>query len=288
MPTPSVGELSGVVALSSRDVWVAGKQILHFDGSGWRAFQLPAPAGYRVSEPLLQADEVVNDLAASSPNDVWAAGALITDHGTNGLILHWDGARWRVEPTETLTTQWSSSFQAVKVRSATDAWVVGTRGSSPASLGGIPLAGYWNGSSWNLFPSPPEGLPIPSPPSGTLFDVALTGTSDVWVAGTDLAERGFIERWHGSEVTGLSPIEVVLHVANPPDFHSIGAASPDDVWAAGGDAIWNWDGRIWRVATRLGPGSSLLGITARAGEIWAVGSGPSGSILVEHYCPGGA
>jgi hypothetical protein len=44
--------------------------------------------------------DVLNGVAAISPNDVWAVGNFMSTGGTGqqSLIEHWDGVQWRIVP----------------------------------------------------------------------------------------------------------------------------------------------------------------------------------------------
>jgi hypothetical protein len=83
-------ELTGVAAISTRDVWAVGvyvdggEQVLteHWDGSRWTI--VPAPAVF-----------TINGAAAAGSNDVWAVGWNIS----HSVIEHWDGSTWKVVPS---------------------------------------------------------------------------------------------------------------------------------------------------------------------------------------------
>lgn len=83
-PTPQVGGLSAISAVSSSDVWAAGDSLLHWDGKEWAAEYVPgggAEAGFY-------------DITAITANDVWAVG-YNRPTGSTGpgkpYLFHWDG-----------------------------------------------------------------------------------------------------------------------------------------------------------------------------------------------------
>ena len=96
-------ELFDLVAISPRDVWAVGDETggrfleMHWDGRRWTSYsQLPPNGGYG-----LDYDPEMAAVAATGPNDVWAAG----DAGNSGgpdwadtVVLHWNGTAWRSVP----------------------------------------------------------------------------------------------------------------------------------------------------------------------------------------------
>lgn len=106
-----LGVLNDVVALSPSDVWVAVSTggprfgaVLHWDGSTLTQVNLPWSAG---------------KLAASSANDVWAAGS--------GL-QHWDGNEWRTVIAGYPGDEPNYGFTGISVfanQSSYEVWAVG-------------------------------------------------------------------------------------------------------------------------------------------------------------------
>ncbi len=85
--------LSGVVALSSSDVWAVGDDydftnqvdstlIEHWDGGAWSIAPSPSPG----------TGSYLDGVAAAADDDVWAVGAT----SSQPLIEHWDGSEWSV------------------------------------------------------------------------------------------------------------------------------------------------------------------------------------------------
>ncbi len=93
--TPSTGEgnLLGVSASSSTDVWAVGnvginQLIEHWNGARWSV----------VAAPALD-DTSLNAVTALGPNDVWAVGNGDFSGSPTPLSEHWDGSAWSVAPS---------------------------------------------------------------------------------------------------------------------------------------------------------------------------------------------
>ena len=90
--TPSNGEgnLLGVSASSSTDVWAVGNAginqvIEHWNGARWSVVTAPAP--YNTG---------LNAVTALGPNDAWAVGNGHFSGSPLPLLEHWDGSAWSV------------------------------------------------------------------------------------------------------------------------------------------------------------------------------------------------
>ena len=102
-------ERDAIDAVSENDVWTlgqdlsyedAGDYILHWDGRRETRFTHDGPWG----------------IAAASPTSGFAVGYYD--------IVHWDGTRWRVQPTAFLA-QHDTHLEAVSAISGSEAWAVG-------------------------------------------------------------------------------------------------------------------------------------------------------------------
>src|SRR5205823_1241808 len=90
-------------------------QILHWDGSQWSA--VPSPNSGTDNNYLYAA-------AATSANDVWAAGSYVASSGnTQTLIEHWNGSQWAVVSSPNSGVH--SFLNALTATSANDAWAAG-------------------------------------------------------------------------------------------------------------------------------------------------------------------
>ncbi len=185
------GELQGVSAVASEDVWTVGfarDETLteHWDGSSWSV--VPSRNKGTLGS-YLQA------VSTDGPDDAWAVGEwlvrVVQGPGQirrdvyRPLILHWDGVRWaRVKPPAGL-----SALSAVAAIAQDDAWAVGSADSRTVAI-------HWDGESWTTVPTPSPGV------SAGLGGVADLGPSDVWAVGNRRRHLGdptrtLIERWDG-------------------------------------------------------------------------------------------
>jgi hypothetical protein len=89
----------GIHGTSASDIFAVGTEVQHFDGTAWTVMEGPT--------------EVLNDVFAVAPNDVWAVGE-------NGYITHYDGATWTTVPSGT-----TRRLLAVHGSGPTDLWAVG-------------------------------------------------------------------------------------------------------------------------------------------------------------------
>lgn len=90
--------IEAIEPLSPDDGWAVGDSILRFDGSTW------------VEEEDAMLPGRLSSVAAVSPQDIWAVGAVVADDGTSrALVMRFDGQRWsivdgpRVPGSEALT-----------------------------------------------------------------------------------------------------------------------------------------------------------------------------------------
>jgi hypothetical protein len=142
-------------------------------------------------------------VTALSPEDAWAVGDVLDPAvGAHPLIEHWNGDAWTVVPSP--TTGVSASPSAVAGISPTDVWAVGrfaVEGSSEAV--GRTFVQHWNGSDWQIVPSPNAGIEPRG--NGTLAGVFALATDDVWAVGsyypreTNPTLQPLIEHWNGEE-----------------------------------------------------------------------------------------
>jgi len=130
VPTPSDGAFSvlyRVAAVAGDDVWAVGASaggavgegrrstlVQHWDGTSWRVIESPS---------LGDGDNVLVDVAAAHPEDVWAVG--YRDGGA--LVVHWDGKGWAAFPSP----GGAGALQGVSVAADGAWWAVGQNGSAP-------------------------------------------------------------------------------------------------------------------------------------------------------------
>src|SRR6266571_589362 len=120
----------------------------------------------------------LNGIVAVSASDVWAVGSS----NGNTLIEHWNGSSWKAVPSPNPGVQYvDAGLSSVAALSASNVWAVGSYidviGDS------YTLSEHWNGSSWNVVPSPNPGLQYLDV---SLSSVAALSASDVWAVGSYL------------------------------------------------------------------------------------------------------
>jgi S-layer homology domain len=241
----------------------------HWDGRSWQIWNVQRSGSSGSSGPGWPYDEALSGLAARTVDDVWAVGYYSdVPTSTQTVIRHWNGSAWTTEPSGTMV----GALSDVAAIAADDAWAVG---------GDIIL--HWDGTSWS--PSP-----HPSPAPGYSLDsIAAVSSTDVWAVGSFTPHSSgapiltLAMHWDG---TAWQPVDT----PNPSPgginyLVSAAAAGTGEVWAVGWHSpalyedgialIERWDGTSWSVmdhpAGALGS-SSLNGISALSGEVWAVGA----------------
>ena len=191
---------------------------------------------------------------------------------------------WQVVPSPSTPAAYNW-FNGVAAFSTNDVWAVGQAQYYPSPL--EPLVEHWNGTAWNIAPTPSTGTE-----NGFNAVATIPGTHDLWAVGTG----GLAELWNGTEwkIIPTAPV-------NSPSFSGVVALSATDAWAVGtfsgqipyAPLVEHWNGKKWSqipVPYLQGSiGSFLNGITAlSATDLWAVGTDDKGSsaplsTLVEHW-----
>jgi hypothetical protein len=231
------------------------------------------------------ATPVTNELlgiTAVSGNDVWAVGWAQDPSGPpyvkKTLIEHFNGSAWGVVPSPNLPGDTQSELHSVSGASANDVWAVGH--SHNGSLPSRTMIQHWNGSQWNVVPSP-----SPADQLNELRGVAALSAFDAWAVGYSSDSQSasnidtLILHWDGAQWREV-PSPNFTGVAN--QLFGISAISANDIWAvgaAGGYAIaMHWNGSAWSfvaVAQDAGLSSEVLAAVSgsAANDVWAVGRG---------------
>jgi len=230
VPSPSPGtgtnSLQGVAAVSANDVWAVGfyggsgmgrSLTMHWDGSAWNV--TPTPEIGTDGNMLLAVD-------AASGDDVWAVGSYdVPSNGSHTLVLHWDGSSWAVVPSPSVGTD-NNQLYGISVISANDIWAVGYHVNS--SSAGRTLILHWNGSIWEIIPSPNVGNDY-----NQLYGVDAASDNDAWAVGTYVSNGlnvSLVMHWDGS-IWSVTPSPNV----GIGDMHLGGVAtvSTHDAWIIG-------------------------------------------------------
>ncbi len=292
VPSPNPGtnfnHLFGVAALSATDAWAVGRTansdpldrwpkglMERWDGTQWSA--LP---------PVGIGDEGTsfNSVAAVSVNDVWAVGGFLSSDGVSGpfvgtAVAHWNGASWDyVNSGPTIPFSGRNGFSGVSAVSSSDVWAVGSGGGSGQQQ---TLVGHWDGTRWDLVPSPNVG-----DSANVLNGIAAVSANDIWAVGfsanSTSPTRTLVEHWDGTSWS-VVPSPNVGDSANL--LFGVAAVSANDVWAVGYNVtssgttaglIQHWDGTSWSVVPNPGTGALFGTAASSANDVWAVGN------LIEH------
>ncbi len=300
VPNPNPGTKSyfikAVSAVSTNDVWDVGftadkngnnhKTLTeHWDGTQWSIIPSPNPGNQ---------DNFLEGMVAVSTSNVWAVGLGISSSGGFALILHWNGTQWSVVPSPNPGSTFYSLGEARAV-SANDIWSVG----QAVNNNGVfkTLIEHWNGTKWNIVPSPNVGSN-----NNFLNSVTTVSANNVWAVGTSTNnsknDRTLTMHWDGSQWSVVNSPNVGSQTN---DLFEVAAASANDIWTVGRyinnknvsqTLIQHWDGSKWSIvpSPNFDLGNNILqGLTViSTNDVWAVGlyanSGNINRTLIEHCC----
>jgi len=195
----------------------------------------------------------------------------------------------------TCSTSWSAADQppnpggpsrpnilnGTAVLSAGNAWAVGLYQGAVADR---TLIVHWNGTAWQVVPSPNPGGPNRE---NSLSGVAAVSAHDIWAVGmydNGSADRTLIEHWNGA-VWKVVPSPNLGGPNNENILAGVVATSASNAWAVGkysdGPAfqtlLEHWNGTTWKIVPSPNPGgqdvnNALTAVTAASGsDAWAVG-----------------
>lgn len=244
----------------------------------WRVMSGANPSG-------ALADELYG-VAAISANDVWGVGYWGTSLSApdNPLIEQYNGSVWNVVPGPTPSNFQGGHLNAVAATSAQDVWAVGVYYNTALNAS-VTLIEHYNGTAWNIIPSP-----NPSSTGGSLLSVSADASNDVWAAGYNISTAGhfstLVEHYDGTSWS-IVPSPNVSGSSGPVDnlLVSVSAVSNTSVWAVGSEGnysssqfatlIERWDGTSWSIVPSLNGSlvnSQLNGVAARSStDVMAVG-----------------
>src|ERR1700733_360855 len=128
---------------------------------------IAAPVITIQTPPALIQTGNLNAVSAVSTSEAWAAGSL---------LAHFDGTTW----TPFTNPVANSTLADVTDIASSDAWAVGN--VIPTGTDASLVALNWNGTSWSAVATPP-----PPGASPVFTSVASTASSDIWIAGSQIA-----------------------------------------------------------------------------------------------------
>jgi hypothetical protein len=216
--------LTSIAALGSDDVWAVGYSMPnysraiaeHWDGHDWRSVPTPDP-GDAVGARFTSAFALATD-------DVWAVGWRYFPDSQVTLIEHWDGRGWTMVPSPNVGKADDNFLQAVAATSHQDVWAAGYHYPPAEGLMG-PVIQHWEGSHWNLLPTPTY------PSDHGLNGMAAVGPQDVWAVGSGLRNEGFrplVLHWDGKGWAETAACDLF-----GTELTSMVAFRSGDVWAVG-------------------------------------------------------
>jgi len=261
------------------------------DVPSWQVIPSQNPSAYT---------NYLQGVSALSENDAWAVGYYNTSSGSPAysLVERWNGSQWTSMTVPHVGSS-SNRLAAVEAIAPNDVWAVGHyRYVTQPDPYDQTLILHWNGSQWDV---------IPSPNSGTwnnfLYSISAVSPTDIWAVGsrrTSLSapEHTLIMHWDGSqwEIVQSPNLGFSYNI-----LRGVTAISSNDVWAVGYyDAgsepdqtlILHWNGSQWQIvpSANAPTGFSLLYSVdaASANDVWAVGynsNPPGGQVrtLVQHW-----
>ena len=286
----NTSSLGGVSDISATEAWAVGsvnvglanpgQVIERWDGTQWSVY--PGPTFASGDQPNLSC------MTTISPNDIWAAGWLLSGGGNilSTLFEHWNGTAWKA----TTGKSGDGFLFGASADAANDVWAVGY--TTKLTSGTFVM--HFDGTSWNTVPSSNVGQG-----ANKLNGVAALAPNDVWAVGSSTAVAPpnsaptltLIEHWDGASWTVVpSPNVGPNSVYQSNRLLGITAVSPTDLWAFGsyfqangsghqGTLLLHWDGSAWSLApspnpTKGGFLSDLLwaGVVPSPGNVWIVGA----------------
>jgi hypothetical protein len=188
--------------------------VLRRSGGRWRA----------VSSPNVTADNHLEAVDATGPNDAWAVGWGSTGQfgGTAiAIALHWNGTSWQ---NVSIPNPSQVMLFGVRALAPNDVWAVGH-----TYVGGphwIPVILHWDGASWSR-----STIPVPEF-GGQLRDVVSFSATNVYAVGFS-GEGTFAEtlvlHWNGTSWTSQSTPSPGIG----PKLFGGAVVGPSTVWAVG-------------------------------------------------------
>lgn len=207
------GQLTGVTALSARDVWVfggggflGGLGTWHFNGRVWRQWRGNATGLERGS--------------AVSPGDIWATG------GTSVLdttIMHFNGRSWLPVTAKALS---GLQFLDIRAFGRTNIWASAGAATSnhPAFLV------HFNGTQWTRFELPWKV---------DVYSIAADGRGGLWMSGLRAPSQPYVVHRAASGRWSRTPISTFLFdLALVPGTTSLWGVGSAAMVVTGDAVIW--------------------------------------------------
>lgn len=284
-PSPGIANwgtecaLYAVEVIAPDDVWAGGYKtiqhpgdgvvgtqlfVLHWDGASWSEVAAPIT-------PVGGTGAFVRDILANGPDDIWFVGLFnfLNVGGTTGLVMHWNGSSFTLHETPNFSIATEKNLSVARTGEGT-LFVAGMHGRG--GWGNTPYVLRGGGDNWEIIGQ------WPANEYTDLLSVVAFADDDAWIGAAKMAGTQFVGyvwmHWDGSGWTEF---------AVPETYHEphLAAAGPEDVFSAGSDSLYRWDGAAWALAGRFDgydyPNMNMLAIAAD-GAVFGAG----------RYFPGGA
>jgi len=223
-------------------------------------------------------------LATISAKNVWSVGVYENNDGiAQTLTEHWDGISWNVVSSPNPGTSDDELVGVAQVPGTNTLWAVGyfSNGSSEQTL-----VEQWNGTSWQVIPSP-----NPGGGDNELHGIAAIAANDIWAVGYSVTTGGIYqtltEHWNGVQWSVVSSLNQG-NGTSPNFLEAVTAVASNDVWAVGTyvggithvtgkTLIEQWNGTTWSIVPSpnvRNTDDDILVSVARipsSNKIWAVG-----------------
>ncbi len=227
-----------ISALSTNDIWAVGgaaesaNAVAHWNGTTWSVTNVP------------EMNQVLG-LWERAPDDVWAVGL-------HGSISRFDGSRWnKIQGAVP-----DGCLDSVAGNGPSDVWIAGAAHFEAGSCFGSRVYHY----DGRTLEDRTEALAtaLATTADSTRAKVVAAGSGHAWFLLSNT-----VAQWDGKQF-----------VAHPvmPGVEDAWAFNRDEVWFAGREGIFRWDGREFRQRTNQVPSGGLHAISGtRSGDYWVGG-----------------
>ncbi|MES4901753.1 MULTISPECIES: hypothetical protein [unclassified Streptomyces] len=274
-------ELWDVASTGAKDAWAVGRKtdgadgatpaIRHWNGTTWTDVAA-APTGGKAAQ--------LEKVAASAPDDAWAAGSLVDNISTPLVLQHWDGRKW-TRADHAAPAEGAVSFVGdIATFGKNAAWLT-SFDWDPAGNTSVYRLERWTGSAW-------QKVSLPAAPGGGQvqpWDITGTGPDDVWVtadAVTGEVAVPLLYHWNGSRWTVR---EVPVPSEHPTGWvagHAV-ATGRNSVYVVGktndpqvpaATMAARWTGSRWQSLPALPVDEANAAGADGAGRLWIAGWAP--------------
>lgn len=234
-PPPDEAYLRSIAAISPTNIWAGGWVFVdpyflplleHFDGTSWT----------QVAPPV--SDCGIWGISADASNDVWAVGATL---GGGTCILHYDGSAWQLVSSP-YGCCGLNILAGVVALAPNNVWTSGWYAQSPNDDRPLlTLIEHWDGSNWQIVPSPNVSGPSES---SQLRGIAAVSANDIWAFGDSInyeigAASTLVLHWDGTTWTIKPSPNVKLNNLLNDDLDGGTVIPPGNLWIAGSDNVFD-------------------------------------------------